>query len=719
MSDRGVAPVIVGITGKRDLGDNAEQVRAALRACFDLLDEHLGASRKILLSGLAEGTDSIAAQLALERSDWGVVGVLPFKLGLFEEDFAGSAAETLRSIADPDTGALSKAQRGKVIVLDPLLARGTDHALDDASLARTNGESNPDRRDHYEQVGLFIAERSALLIAVMPSSDEPKRDKDNLACDANGVPLRVGGTARIVDFRLRGPDRHSRQIVARSRELGAVSALDFPRTGPVWLIDLAAETGRDKVPLDTVQLWEEGHAEHAVSRGVFGKMAAALRWFFAPKPSHAGASGAISKREPGQSADLAEGLRLAVRIDALNRFAEEPRWQKRIAARLGNESDGDASALLRKARTALAVIQGRKKRDLVGVVMGLAVLFLAAVLALELHVEFHLAIWPYPLLFAVIVVIYAVARLRMLQQFSEDYRAVAEALRVQLAWWDAGLTGPRHRADRIYLRGTSGTLGLVRAAVRCLVDGALLEKSPPRPRPGAAERWIGDQIRYFEQRIASRQILISWIEEVFWFLFVGSVGMACSLLSGVTRTVGQLPDSPLLHWLPALAPAIWLGLFVFGRILSQMATHHRALRRVYQVLNAFTAFVAGLLLAVAAYQYFGPDVCVGPDVCHDHAHCDPGTGHKLVLIMTVISAAMAGALRFFTERLASEAELHSYREILGAFTRARKSLVGLVGEDAGTAKERERLLLDLGEAALQESESWIRAHRVRPLEPMH
>jgi hypothetical protein len=313
----------------------------------------------------------------------------------------------------------------------------------------------------------------------------------------------------------------------------------------------------------------------------------------------------------------------------------------------------------------------------------------------------------------VIVGIYAVARLRMLQQFSEDYRAVAEALRVQLAWWDAGLTGPRHRVDRTYLRGTSGTLGLVRAAVRCLLDGALLEKAPPQPRPGAAERWIGDQILYFGQRIASRQILISWIEEVFWFLFVGSVGMAFSLLNGVARSVGQLLDPMLLHRFPVTALAVWLGLFAVARVFSQLATHDRAHRRVYQLVNALTAFVAGLLLAVAVYHHFGPDVC------HDSAHCDSGTGHKLVLIMTVVSAATAGALRFFTERLASEAELHSYREILGAFTRARKSLAGLVGEGEGIAKQRERLLLDLGEVALQESESWIRAHRVRPLEPMH
>jgi hypothetical protein len=192
--------------------------------------------------------------------------------------------------------------------------------------------------------------------------------------------------------------------------------------------------------------------------------------------------------------------------------------------------------------------------------------------------------------------------------------------------------------------------------------------------------------------------------------------MAFSLLDGVAKfakNVGQVLDPLLLHWFPAVALAIWVGLLVVARILSQMATYHRVRRRVYQVLNAFAAFVAGLLLAIAVYHHFGPDVCPDP------AHCIPGTGHKLVLIMTVVSAATAGALRFLTERLATEAELHSYREILGVFIRARQNLARLSGEDEQTARQRERLLLDLGEVALQESESWIRAHRVRPLEPMH
>ncbi len=84
----------------------------------------------------------------------------------------------------------------------------------------------------------------------------------------------------------------------------------------------------------------------------------------------------------------------------------------------------------------------------------------------------------------------------------------------------------------------------------------------------------------------------------------------------------------------------------------------------------------------------------------------------------VVIAACAGATRYVTESLAWEAELHSYREARGMFLRAAArgnfSSAGLPLSD-----EQQEILFDLGRFALEENGSWIRAHRVRPLEPMH
>ena len=55
MADRVLAPIIVGITGKRDLNGKDEVVRTALSTALDVLDEYFPLSPKILLSALARG----------------------------------------------------------------------------------------------------------------------------------------------------------------------------------------------------------------------------------------------------------------------------------------------------------------------------------------------------------------------------------------------------------------------------------------------------------------------------------------------------------------------------------------------------------------------------------------------------------------------------------------------------------------------------------------
>ena len=81
--------------------------------------------------------------------------------------------------------------------------------------------------------------------------------------------------------------------------------------------------------------------------------------------------------------------------------------------------------------------------------------------------------------------------------------------------------------------------------------------------------------------------------------------------------------------------------------------------------------------------------------------------------------AVAGALRFRTDRLSHEHELFSYRDALLIFQRAAEEL-DEIGIDASEAAQARRgdLLLAAGREALDENEAWIRAHRLRPLEPI-
>ena len=97
------APFLIGITGKRDLKGQEDAVRAALDGTFDIIDARLPHSPKILLSALAKGADTVAAEAALARPGWRVVAPLPFEREVYEGDFPDPASlARLRSLmADP------------------------------------------------------------------------------------------------------------------------------------------------------------------------------------------------------------------------------------------------------------------------------------------------------------------------------------------------------------------------------------------------------------------------------------------------------------------------------------------------------------------------------------------------------------------------------------------------------------------------------------------
>jgi hypothetical protein len=719
MAERSLAPIMIGITGKRDLLGKDDAIRGALGSCFDLLDSKLPASRKLLLTGLAAGADTIAAQLAQERG-WKIIAVLPFDLDLYAQDFDEAGSKELRGFVDPGRGFLADPKHGKVLVLDPLLDPQTNKPFEPKALARRPERPNPVRSDHYEQVGLFIAERCALLIGVMSAQEQPDR---------------VGGTARIVDYRLRGePDSIAERVINHSEALRKPVDLDSPQPGPVWLIDLDAADDSSVQPLRSVQLWISRTDRHGGTE--------------IEKVGHPGAEGLVSR------------LRLASRIDVFNQLAMEvgeDKWQKEVAARARRDEQwqseiegragsslGDASARLSQIRMALSVIQGSKKRALTVATKALAILFVVAIIAVEVHLQFE-SIYLLILYIAVLLVVLLVfgyARMGTLQQYSEDYRAVAEAARVQLAWWDAGLSAAEYHVDRVYLCGTVGSLAVVRAAIRHLIDAILIESQAPQPSPAEVQRWVKGQISFFESRTDERRSSLARFEDIIWFCFLGSLGMAATLLP-LTMAISNgnaiidwidtrldLMQPSIVAWLaPLVAFAAVYALFRLSRLLSsRVKIRQYGFRRwLLEALNFLIAFTAGVFFSIGVYGLVYPPYdfartlaawgVSSVDAKQCTADCAHGVAHKLIAAVTVVIASVAGAVRFYAERLAFEVELHSYRETLGTFKRAQADLDNADGNGPAEAAKRCRIILELGKYALRENESWIRAHRVRPLEP--
>jgi hypothetical protein len=676
MAELPTVPIIIGITGKRDLRGKSEAVRKAIGAAFDLLDKWLPTSRKILLSALAAGADTIAAEEAIERS-WTTLAVLPLELDLYAQDFDTTEATTLRRlVADP---------RVKTLTLGALNDPRSGMPFSSDVLARAAGKSNPDRTDHYEQVGIFIAERCALLIAIM---------------DADERPDRVGGTARIVQYRLRGaPDSDAARVIVRSRELSLRSELDHPPTGSVWLIDLKT-VGEDPNPIRAVELWRPLH--QLLVRLVTGKAAIDLvLGFLGISSVGAAETEIVEKLRWRRERDLVDHDRMLERTEAFNKSVSEERWQTKITARGAIPEGGDASSALRWLRHAYSTVQGRKKEWHSRTVYGLSALFVLAVIALEMHFEFGQPILWYLALFAAILVVYAAARWALLQQFVEDYRAISEALRIQLVWWDTGMVGREYCVDNYFLAGTSGSLAMVRTGVRQAIVAAQLDRSSPPPVPSAADDWIGGQIRYFDNNIRNRELRLSWSEDAIWFFFMASAGMAAVLFEPAARRLVPIGDWLIAN--SAIGVAVFVSLLILSRALSFRGklARRRDVRLALIILGAMAALLWGMMSAMVLLR-------IGENF---------GVGHALVAAAAVVTASFAGAVRFLVERLGWEPELHSYREALETFRRARDQLAR-IGVPPPPGK-RERIIFQLGRFALDENESWIRAHRVRPIEPMH
>lgn len=161
--------LLVGITGHRQLHPSAiAPLRAQVRTFFLDLAARYPQLPVVLLSSLAEGSDQLAAQVALDLG-LRVVAPLPLPVELYRDDFE-----------DPGSLALFERQLQQAELVHLPLRSGLVHE----DVAR----HGPARDRQYAQAGIFISSHCHVLLALW----------DGLESD------RLGGTAQIVRFHLHG-----------------------------------------------------------------------------------------------------------------------------------------------------------------------------------------------------------------------------------------------------------------------------------------------------------------------------------------------------------------------------------------------------------------------------------------------------------------------------------------------------------------------------------
>jgi len=181
-------PITLGISGHRDLREQDREIlRQSVRKIFQKIRQHYPNHPLELLSPLAEGADTLVAQVALEEN-LRLIAPLPLPQHLYEMDFG------TQTVQQTFTELLKQAQ----VINLPL--------LDTEENLSTYGEA---RDQQYAQVGAYIARHSQILIALW-----------------DGLPLeKTGGTSQIVKLKLTGEMKDYYQ----NAETGAVCQIVTPR----------------------------------------------------------------------------------------------------------------------------------------------------------------------------------------------------------------------------------------------------------------------------------------------------------------------------------------------------------------------------------------------------------------------------------------------------------------------------------------------------------
>ncbi len=601
-------PILIGISGKRTFDEAspqadralAEAIAARFLTLFEALDRDLPQTPKIVLMGAAFGADLIAAEAALQMGpDWAVAAILPFERALFAEDFQpASDAPSWRERYGAHARAFERVlgppdqPNPRVLVRElPKLALASGGVATAELLSRHSARRDKTlRRNHYEQVGQLIAELSTIMIAVASADEEPETSEAN------------GGTARIVAYRRAGcPDAPGAVVARRSSVLRHEwSDVMLPPAGYVWLMDpqRSEHTGRYPVkvlpPLvdRCVEDVYGGHPgrdmpseEQDTYAGPLRRLADALR----ATAERLGGSDRASR------ADLRR-LRASLAVGrGFDRFHRERSPTTGAAAPAAVPAADlspivDVPEALESARSSIStrqrVVNSHVRRDFVW----LAVLFLAAVIVFETYAKlFHDKAWLLAIYLAVLAVIGLRAlrgRWMLWEAVAEDYRAVAEILRVQRAWWLAGLTA---RVDREHLQGVDQDLAPIRDCAKMIIGWILLRHGWSNPAPArdwarvrgtsveprdlhgqkkAPRDWVGSQLWYFINNGEERETKVHFGDAASWCLFVVSGVLAAVLCAWVTfpqavpafaRKANSLLSFASLAGFD-LVPLLWLGL---------------------------------------------------------------------------------------------------------------------------------------------------------------
>ncbi|HEV7703232.1 MAG TPA: hypothetical protein VGO46_03025 [Gemmatimonadaceae bacterium] len=650
----GRIPVVIGVTGHRSLraGDE-DAITARIRTLLTLIKSEAPNTPVVLLSALAEGADRLVARVAV-REGTSLIAVLPLEQSNYETDFADTRSrDDFRvHLADPRT---------EQCIIAPQL---------DAAVVAPGGA----RDLQYLLAGLYIARNSDVLIALW-----------------DGTPARgVGGTADIVEFRRTG-------------------LLDFNAATCEKLANAPDPFRIVDAPLDAPQTGLVYHIPVSRSNGAPSTDPSTGGWLI---PSSFDATPDLRARF------LKSSLSTLRRRDELNREGAEYRAHRggRVAASNAmltagqttpSTRDAGAPRALASTRATFAIADSLAIEHQKSIYRTIVALFgMIAVATISLVMRNiatsddarRICLAGYLLLLTLADLAYLRTRWRKSQDRFQDYRALAEGLRVQFFW---RLGGSRRAASDYYLRKQRSELRWIRDVLR--VCALRAEPLAAGDYPAVQRLWVKDQRAYYD-RAADRDGQRRRRQR--------SIGSALALLS--------------------LAATIkWLWDFAEGRIafiaIAAFAALVLAAHAVYEIVNAMgeaespttrslrDMISLGLLSVAVALAFYATLVVGGPKIMSKLPQLSIGqTPLEWMLAAIGITALVGTFAHAYANVRAFGEHQKQYERMEELFLSADEALDR--AESSAATADADRVLFDLGCEALAEHADWLILHRARPIE---
>ena len=543
----GRIPLVIGVTGHRDLyeADDArlkDEIGCALER---LKKDYLGDDSDtpiVILSALAEGADSLVAEVGLARGAI-LIAPLPMESDEYLEDFRGDNA--VREDAEQRFNGLRKRAFATI-----------EMPYRDGS-SREGVRAEKQKRDaQYQDVGLYIVNHCHVLLAVWngdTSGELTGGAAQIVRFKRNGIPFELSKDARnALDGSEIGPVI---EIMARRQKARSPQAAIETKA---WGFDLtgAPLRGLRRIASDSVDFTRilfglhperhsarpgaEGHSPRPEARGwdVFRATTGQTRRF-----NREGAAQAAS--EKGRKA-FANSL-----ADLFTDYADGASPDRRAtAAPIPEPAKGAPAAHLQDVQSQALEKAGRwceayRRADALALMWQHSFrsdwfkLFLGGFVAI-MFFEAYAHLCPHPALLMLYIAtlvygfgLFSRARLRHHQERFLDYRSLAEALRVAVYWRVAHIGN--HVASAYPIKQPS-ELAWVKIVVRTfdMLDDAAGPPLPPADRRSfddVRRLWIVGQWAYFIRRNRELTLHAEMREE--WSLvalgaspFVGAIGLA-------------------------------------------------------------------------------------------------------------------------------------------------------------------------------------------------